>query len=104
MIIELLYFDGCPSWQAGLDNLNAALTAEGLEARVRLVEVAKDKDAEGLRFLGSPSYRVNSVDLWPEECQQYNLCCRVYNTPDGLKGAPTVDMLREQLRKSQKED
>lgn len=98
MLIELLYFDGCPSWQDGLKNLETALKAEGLEAQVRLVKVENDKDAERLKFLGSPSYRVNNMDLWPENRLQYNLSCRVYNTTEGMKGAPTVDMLREQLR------
>lgn len=104
MLIELLYFDGCPSWKEGLDNLEAALKAEELEAQIRLVKVEKDKDAEHLKFLGSPSYRVNEVDLWPEERQHYSLSCRVYNTPDGIKGAPTIDMLREQLRIFREED
>ena len=46
MLIELLYIDGCPSWQAGLDNLKAALKAEGLDSQVRLVKVEEDKDAK----------------------------------------------------------
>jgi hypothetical protein len=29
MKIELLYFDGCPSWENGLKNLEAALQEEG---------------------------------------------------------------------------
>jgi hypothetical protein len=31
MKIEVLYYDGRSSWQAGLENLNAALQAEGWE-------------------------------------------------------------------------
>jgi hypothetical protein len=104
MLIEILYFDGCPSWRDGMNNLKAALEAEGLEAELRLVKVEKDKDAQRLKFLGSPSYRVNSVELWPEERQQYNLSCRMYHTPEGMKGTPTVDMLREQLKKYHKEN
>jgi hypothetical protein len=34
MKIELLYFDGCPSWQAGLENLKAALQQEGKTSRL----------------------------------------------------------------------
>jgi len=37
MEIDLFYFEGCPSWQVGLENLKAALAAEGLEAHIRLV-------------------------------------------------------------------
>jgi hypothetical protein len=103
ILIELLYFDGCPSWQDGWENLKDALEAEGLEAHIRLVKVAEDKDAERLKFLGSPSFRANGVDWWPEVREQYSLSCRVYLTPEGLKGVPTVDMLREQLRTFNKE-
>jgi hypothetical protein len=98
MKIDLLYFDGCPSWLDGLENLKAALKAEGLEASIRLVKVTNDDEAARLKFLGSPSFRVEGVDWWPEERKRYNMSCRVYQTPLGMKGAPTVEMLREQLR------
>ena len=34
MKIDLLYFDGCPAWQSGLENLKAALAAEGQAASI----------------------------------------------------------------------
>ena len=98
MEIELFYFEGCPSWQGGLENLKAALAAEGLEASIRLVKVADNAEAARLKFLGSPSFRCDSADWWPEERKRYNMNCRVYQTPQGMKGAPTVEMLRGQLR------
>lgn len=98
MNVELIYFDGCPSWQGGLENLTTALQAEGLPVEIHLVLVADDDEAARLKFLGSPSFHVNGVDLWPEERDRYNLSCRVYATPQGLKGAPTVEMLREKVR------
>jgi len=98
MQIDLLYFDDCPSWESGLENLMAALEAEGLETEIRTVRVADDDEAARLKFLGSPSFQINGVDLWNEERKHYNLSCRVYSTPQGMKGAPTVEMLREKLR------
>lgn len=97
-MIELQYFDGCPSWQGGLENLKAALTSEGLQAEIGLVRVESNEAATRLKFLGSPSFRVDGVDLYPEERNHYNLSCRVYATPQGIQGAPTVAMLREKLR------
>jgi hypothetical protein len=41
---------------------------------------------------------VGGQDLWPEDRTDYALDCRVYATPAGLKGWPTVEMLRECLR------
>ena len=98
MQIDLLYFDDCPSWQSGLENMMAALEAEGLDAKIRMVNVTNEAEAAHLKFLGSPSFQVNGMDLWNEERESYNLSCRVYPTPQGMKGAPTIEMLREKLR------
>ena len=98
MQIDLMYFDGCPSWEGALENLKTALAAEGMEADIRLVKVNDNEEAARLKFLGSPSFRADGVDWWPEERKRYNLSCRVYLTPQGMRGAPTVEMLREKLR------
>lgn len=98
MQIDLLYFDDCPSWESGLENLMVALEAEGMEAKIRTVRVTDDNEAARLKFLGSPSFQVAGVDLWNEERNRYNLSCRVYATSQGMKGAPTVEKLREKLR------
>ena len=98
MKIDLLYFDGCPSWESALTNLKAALIAEGLEVEIRLIKIESDEQATQLKFLGSPSFHVNGQDWWPEERNTYNLSCRIYPTPQGIKGAPTVEMLREKIQ------
>ncbi len=98
MKVELLYFDGCPSWENGLKNLEIALQEAGLTASVEMVRVANDKDAARLKFLGSPHFRVNGRDLWPEERETYSLSCRVFPSAEGIKGFPTVAMLSEQLK------
>ena len=98
MKIEILYFDGCPSWEDGLKNLEAALQEEGLPASVEMVNVMDDDNAVRLKFLGSPHFRVDGQDLWSEERENYSLSCRVYPTPEGVKGFPTVAMLKEQLK------
>lgn len=96
--ITLLYFDGCPSWKMGLENLKSALQSEQLEAKIEMKNIETAELAQKEQFLGSPSFRVNGKDLWPEEREDYKLSCRIYNTPDGMKGFPSVNMLREKLR------
>lgn len=98
MKIQLLYFDGCPSWETGLRNLQIALQEENLSASIEMVNVVDDDDATRLKFLGSPHFRVDGEDLWHEEREIYSLSCRVYPTSEGIKGFPTVSMLRAQLR------
>lgn len=97
MRIELLYFTGCPSWQTGLSNLRSALREEGIAASVELVRVEDDAQADRLKFLGSPHFRVNGQDLWPEVRDTFALSCRLYATPEGMRGSPTIPMLRQQL-------
>jgi hypothetical protein len=98
MQIDLLYFDGCPSWQVGLENLKVAITQEGIDANIRLVRVENNEDAARFHFLGSPSFHVNGEDLWQEKRTTYALSCRVYSTPHGMRGAPDVEMLRQKLQ------
>ena len=99
MKIELLYFEGCPSWQSGLKNLHSALKANRLDVSVELVQVLDNDDAARKKFLGSPSFRINGIELWDERRDVYSMSCRVYATPEGLKGSPTVSMLQEALHR-----
>jgi hypothetical protein len=63
-----------------------------------MVKVVDDSDATRLKFLGSPHFRVDGHDLWPEEREIYSLSCRIYPAAEGIKGFPTVAMLRQQLK------
>lgn len=97
--IELLYFEDCPSWKNGLDNLKSALSSEGLDnSEVQLVLIKNDFAADKERFLGSPSFRLNGQDLWPEKRNSYFLGCRIYATENGMRGYPSIDMIRNKLR------
>lgn len=98
MRVELLYFNDCPSWQTALDNLRAALSGLGLPPEVRLTRVETDAQAVEQRFIGSPTLRVNGVDLFPTGGEDYALGCRVYATSEGLRGWPTVEMVRSALK------
>jgi len=102
MKIELLYIDDCPSWEMGLQNLKAALHLEAIHADVDLVKIRDEADATRLGFLGSPSFRLDGRELWPEEREAYALSCRIYPSLQGAKGWPTVEMLREKLRENRR--
>jgi hypothetical protein len=94
MKVEILYFDGCPTYQATHETLAEVLSEEGLEAEVELVTVNTDEEARWLRFLGSPTIRVDGRDLFPvPERDNWRLGCRVYATPEELRGTPTADMV-----------
>jgi hypothetical protein len=100
MKVQVLYFDGCPSYGAAVKTLRKVLADEGVQTAVELVAVNTARDARDLRFPGSPTIRVDGRDLFPvPEREDWRLGCRVYPTPEGLRGSPTVEMLKEALTK-----
>ena len=98
MKVEVLYFDGCPTYKTATKALQTLLAIEGVEAEVELVAVNNDDEAQRLRFPGSPTIRVDGRDLFPApEREDWRLGCRIYATPEGLRGSPTAEMLKEAL-------
>ena len=75
-----------------------AIAAEKIAAEISLVKTECTEQAQQERLLGSPSFLVDGVDLWPEERSLYTLSCRVYRTLSGLKGSPLKEMLRKRLQ------
>ena len=90
-MIEVLYFEGCPNLAPTLALAHEVLSELGLSGEVREVEVRTPEDAERLRFLGSPSLRVDGKDIEPgaESRTDYALSCRLYG--DG--GFPPKELL-----------
>ncbi len=96
--IEILYFSGCPTYRAAEETLRGVLAERGADTEVELIAVNTDEEAQELRFPGSPTIRVDGRDLFPVPGRaEYALGCRMYATPQGLKGSPTAEMLKDAL-------
>ncbi|MFP5309211.1 MAG: thioredoxin family protein [Actinomycetes bacterium] len=93
--VTLLHFQGCPSWETARDRLEELADELGFD--LALVEVDTTEDAERLRFRGSPSILLDGVDVFAEGDEPVGLSCRVYDTPEGPAGSPTVGQLRDAL-------
>ncbi len=99
MHVEVLYFDGCSTYMAAMRTLREVLFELGVEAEVELVAVNTNEEARRLRFPGSPTIRVDGRDLFAvPERSVWALGCRTYTTPEGLKGYPTREMIRDAFR------
>ncbi len=98
--VQLLTFGDCPNRNAAMERLRAAIAEERVSADVTEVEVDDSTLALELRFLGSPSVRINGVDVEPaaRSAEQFGLMCRTYQTPHGSEGAPPLEMIRAALR------
>lgn len=95
MDVVLRYFDGCPHWRLALDRI---LEATGPDRGVVTLERVDDPDhAAALAFTGSPTILVDGIDPFADPGQPVGFSCRVYDTPDGPQGAPSVEQLRAVL-------
>lgn len=63
MRVEVLYFNGCPNHLPAVERVRDILNGMGLHHDVREIEVDTYEKAEASRFLGSPSVRINGVDI-----------------------------------------
>lgn len=98
MRVDLLYFDGCPHWMVADERLAEALRVVGrADVSVQRRRVETGDRAEELGFLGSPTIRVNGTDPFASGGEEVGLACRLYITPEGLAGSPTIAQLVEAL-------
>ena len=100
MRVQLLYFDGCPNWQVAEARLREALEAVGRPVEVEKILVSTPEEAQERGFRGSPSVLVDGEDPFAQPGAPVGLSCRLYRTPDGVGGSPTVAQLVEVLSRS----
>ena len=97
--VTLRYFDGCPNWQVAEARVRQVLDATGrADVVVNHERVETPEDAERLGFVGSPTLLIDGRDPFAMPGAPVGLACRVYSTPDGLAGSPTVEQLTEVLQ------
>ena len=101
--VEILYFEGCPNQEPARALVERLASNLGIEPQIELLEVA-DPDAVALRFLGSPTVRVDGVDVEPggEERRDFALSCRIYRSERGVAGQPDERWVREALSEAAK--
>ena len=100
MKIEILYFDGCPNYSPAMDRLRTVLAGEGLEPDVIAIEVKDESTAKELKFFGSPTIRVNGLDVEAasRHVTETGFACRRYSG-----GLPSDEMIRSAIREARGE-
>ncbi|HWT32934.1 MAG TPA: thioredoxin family protein [Microbacterium sp.] len=93
MDITLQYFDGCPNWKV-LDGRLAEVLADRTDVPLTYQRIETPDDAARLGFHGSPTVLIDGTDPFAEPGAPVGLACRMFRTPDGAAGAPTVEQLR----------
>jgi hypothetical protein len=105
MKLEVLYIDGCPHHEEAVRRVREVLADLGEVATLVHIPVRDDDDAARLRFLGSPSIRVDGYDVVPGDeagpgraAGPYAQRCRVYQTRTGLAGVPDKQTIRNAIQ------
>jgi hypothetical protein len=101
MLIEILTFQGCPNADSTQERVRHALEVEAAAAEISQIEVATPEEAQRLRFLGSPSVRIDGTDVEPTAaaCNAFGLMCRTYRQGDSVEGTPALSLIRAAIRR-----
>jgi len=99
MIIDLLYFEGCPNYEPAARYIENILKEMDLsEIEIRHVEILTDGQAQQMKFLGSPTIQIGGLDIEVEARvrDDYGFSCRLY--PGGE--LPAVEVLRDAIEEA----
>jgi hypothetical protein len=90
MRVELLYTDADPHYMTARQRLVEVLTEDAFETPIQMVAVNSSEDAKLLGFIGSPTIRLDGVDIHPAGAEGLPaLRMRRYPPDDDLEGAST---------------
>jgi hypothetical protein len=99
-LVEILVLDGCADASTAYERARAAVAATGVAADIEIVRITRDDEVRRERFLGSPTERVDGIDVDPSAAERddYGMQCRVYSIDGVLEGAPAIGWIVDGLR------
>lgn len=86
MRVELLYSDGDPDYMTARQRLVEVLTEDAFETPIQMIAINSPDDAELLGFPGSPTIRIDGIDIHPAGAAPIGLGLRRYPPDDDLDG------------------
>lgn len=100
MKITFFYYEDCPSHDVALKRLHSVVSEEDVQADIEVIKVETDEQAQGFRFIGSPTIRIDGQDIDPPSPDAYYaLTCRAYQLEDGrISPLPSTEMIRKALQ------
>lgn len=95
MKVEVLYFEGCPNHVPTVKRVRETLNGLGLPDDVHEIEVDAYEKAQASGFLGSPSVRINGVDIEPlaRDAKIFGMTCRTYVDNGARTGLPSPKLI-----------
>lgn len=94
-VVEVLYTDECPFWKETLKLIKEVIADLKTEVTVKKVRVRSEEDAKKLKFPGSPTVRVNGVDIDPAATETAGyIGCRIYRYEGNIYELPPKQMIK----------
>jgi hypothetical protein len=102
MKVEVLYIEGCPNHRPAVNLVTSALEERGLSSAVVEVPITSVDQAKALAFLGSPTIRINGVDVEPTvgKLSEFSFSCRTYTEQGKLSGVPSQNLIRRAIHQA----
>src|SRR5262245_55047675 len=102
MKIEVLYFYGCPNHVAAVERLREILTEENVSDEIVEIGVANQAQAKAVGFVGSPTIRIDGVDIESaaRSGRQPGMGCRIYLEGEKVEGIPSRNLIRMAIRQA----
>jgi hypothetical protein len=96
--LSFLYYEGCPSHDLALERLREVMAEESVPGDLEVFKIETEDQARQLRFVGSPTIRVDGQDIDPPSDPRYALTCRAYRLEDDrISPLPSKEMIRRAL-------
>ncbi len=98
MRVEVLSIEGCPHVPAAIDAVKKAMEQHALTCPIIETKVEDQGMAVSIRLLGSPTIRVNGLDIEPSARQSiaFGMMCRSYEG----SGVPSEQLIRNAIQKA----
>ncbi len=98
--VELLWFSDCPNHETTRQLLAATVDRLAPGTRIDDIDATDPAVAAAVRFPGSPTIRINGIDIEPgfSDPGDYTPRCRLYRSSAGLRGVPDPAWIEDALR------
>ena len=99
MKIELFYFRNCPSYKQTIRDLGKILKEKKINVKVEMVEIKSEQEAKKVKFIGSPTLRINGkdIDSLAGLSKHYGMRCRIYFYKGKISPSPPEEMIVKSL-------
>jgi len=97
--IDFLFFQGYPNSEPTYKNLPEALRELNIDVSVNSIDVKDLESSQKLKFMGSPSIYVNSIDIYTgKPPDQISYSYRTFNINGIQTGVLPKEFVKEKLK------